>query len=155
MFQSVSLLECWSSPSGAPLVRTHYMRMRNISTSGPHGLSCRHCSRRHSRHSQVNEILCLALYFIRGWTTTLEPCSTVDGPNSAPRTETGRRVDSWCCDDFFCHPDYFSSTLLLHNYPLWSSPLGDHRFDFNMAVTIRQVSPRVQELAPQYLVYRI
>ena len=47
---------------GAPVVRTHKCVCGSLVTvDGHHGLSCRHGSGRHSRHNQVNDILCRAL----------------------------------------------------------------------------------------------
>lgn len=47
---------------GAPIVRPHKCVCGTlVAVNGHHGLSCRHGSGRHSRHNQVNEILCRAL----------------------------------------------------------------------------------------------
>jgi len=60
---------------GSPLMRPHICVCRTeVTVNGCHGLSCRHGSGRHSRHSQVNDILCRA-FNAAGAYATREPHS--------------------------------------------------------------------------------
>ena len=66
---------------GAPIVRPHVCVCgKMVTVDGLHGLSCRHGSGRHSRHNQVNDLLCRA-FVSTGTLATREPHSlcTRDG----------------------------------------------------------------------------
>jgi len=55
---------------GAPIVRPHKCVCGTIvSMDGHHGLSCRHGSGRHSRHNQLNDILCRAFNAVGAYAT--------------------------------------------------------------------------------------
>ena len=44
---------------GAPIVQTHVCVCgKSVTVDGHHGLSCRFGSGRHSRHNQVNDVIC-------------------------------------------------------------------------------------------------
>ena len=58
---------------GAPLVRSHVCICGiTVNIDGQHGLSCRHGSFRHSRHSQLNDLLSRA-FISAGTSATREP----------------------------------------------------------------------------------
>ena len=61
---------------GAPLVRSHVCICgTTVNVDGQHGLSCRHGSGRHSRHSQLNDLLSRA--FVSAGTSTTRATVTV------------------------------------------------------------------------------
>ena len=93
---------------GAPIVRPHVCVCgKKVSSNGLHGLSCRHGSGRHSRHNQVNELLCRA-FISTGTLATREPHSlcTRDGKRPDGVTQVpwkrGRCIawDATCPDTF-------------------------------------------------------
>ncbi len=93
---------------GAPIVRPHVCVCgKMVSSNGLHGLSCRHGSGRHSRHNQVNELLCRA-FISTGTLATREPHSlcTRDGKRPDGVTQVpwkrGRCIawDATCPDTF-------------------------------------------------------
>jgi len=67
---------------GAPVVRPHSCACgTTVTADGHHGLSCRRGSGRHSRHNQINDLLCRA-FTSSGALSTREPhslCSTGGG----------------------------------------------------------------------------
>jgi hypothetical protein len=70
---------------GAPIVRPHVCVCgTTVTVDGHHGLSCRHGSGKHSRHNQVNELLCRA-FVSTGTLATREPQSLC--------TSSGKRPD--------------------------------------------------------------
>ena len=69
---------------GAPIVHLHKCICgTTVTTEGHHGLSCRHGSGRHSRHNQVNEILCRAFNSV-GAFATREPHSLCGRSDKRP-----------------------------------------------------------------------
>ena len=55
---------------GAPIVHTHICVCgTTVSADGHHGLSCRHGFGRHTRHNQVNEIICRAFNSVGAYAT--------------------------------------------------------------------------------------
>jgi len=69
---------------GAPIVHLHKCICgTTVTTEGHHGLSCRRGSGRHSRHNQVNEILCRAFNSI-GAFATREPHSVCGRSDKRP-----------------------------------------------------------------------
>ncbi|HSN23573.1 MAG TPA: hypothetical protein VLS45_05310, partial [Methylomicrobium sp.] len=70
---------------GAPIVRPHVCVCgTTVTVDGHHGLSCRHGSGKHSRHNQINELLCRA-FISTGTLATREPQSLC--------TSSGKRPD--------------------------------------------------------------
>jgi hypothetical protein len=69
---------------GAPIVQAHVCVCgKSVTVDGHHGLSCRFGSGRHSRHNQVNDVLCRA--FIKSGTlATREPHSLCTGNGKRP-----------------------------------------------------------------------
>ena len=69
---------------GAPIVRPHVCVCgKAVAVNGHHGLSCRFGSGRHSRHNQVNDVICRA--FIKSGTlATREPQSLCTGSGKRP-----------------------------------------------------------------------
>jgi len=92
----------------APLVRPHVCVCgKTVAVDGHHGLSCRFGSGRHSRHNQVNDLLCRAITK-SGTLATREPHSLCtgsgkrpDGVTQVPRSR-GRCLawDATCPDTF-------------------------------------------------------
>lgn len=69
---------------GAPIVHLHKCICgTTVTTEGHHGLSCRRGSGRHSRHNQVNEILCRAFNSV-GAFATREPHSLCGRSDKRP-----------------------------------------------------------------------
>jgi hypothetical protein len=69
---------------GAPIVHLHKCICgTTVTTEGHHGLSCRRGSGRHSRHNQVNEILCRAFTSV-GAFATREPHSLCGRSDKRP-----------------------------------------------------------------------
>ena len=97
---------------GAPIVRPHVCVCgKMITVEGHHGLSCRHGSGRHSRHNQVNELLCRVFISCRTLATR-EPhfMCTSDGkrPDGVTRVAWKRgRCLAW---DVATCPDTFSQS---------------------------------------------
>ena len=94
---------------GAPIVQPHPCTGcgTQVTVDGHHGLSCRHGSGRHSRHNQVNELLCRA-FISTGTLATREPHSlcTRDGkrPDGVTQVPWNRgRCLAWdvTCPDTF------------------------------------------------------
>jgi hypothetical protein len=70
---------------GAPIVRPHVCVCgTTVTVDGHHGLSCRHGTGRHSRHNEVNDLLCRA-FISSGTPATREPHSLC--------TNSGKRPD--------------------------------------------------------------
>ena len=70
---------------GAPIVRPHVCVCgAMVTVDGHHGLSCRRGSGRHSRHNQINDLLCRA-FISTGTLATREPHSLC--------TNSGKRPD--------------------------------------------------------------
>ena len=97
---------------GAPIVHPHACTgcSAQVTVYGHHGLSCRHGSGRHSRHNQVNELLCRA-FISTGTLATREPQSlcTTDGkrPDGVTQVPWSRgRCLAW---DVTC-PDTFAAS---------------------------------------------
>ena len=69
---------------GAPIMHTHVCVCgKTVTVDGHHGLSCRFGSGRHSRHNQVNDVICRA--FIKSGTlATREPHSLCTGSGKRP-----------------------------------------------------------------------
>ena len=93
---------------GAPIVRPHVcVCVKMVTIDGLHGLSCRNGSGRHSRHNQVNDLLCRA-FISTGTLATREPYCfcTNDGKRPDGVTQVpwrrGRCVawDATCPDTF-------------------------------------------------------
>jgi len=60
---------------GAPIVRSHvFVCGKTVTVDGHHGLSCRFGYGRHSRHNQINDVLCRA-FIMSGTLATREPYS--------------------------------------------------------------------------------
>ena len=69
---------------GAPIVHTHKCVCGTmVSTEGHHGLSCRYGFGRHSRHNQVNEIICRAFNSVGAYATR-EPHSLCGRSDKRP-----------------------------------------------------------------------
>jgi len=69
---------------GAPVVRPHICVCGAMVTSdGHHGLSCRRGSGRHSRHNQINDLLCRA-FVSSGTSATREPQGLCTGNGKRP-----------------------------------------------------------------------
>jgi len=69
---------------GAPVVRAHKCVCGSmVAMDGHHGLSCRHGFGRHSRHNEVNDILCRALNSINAYATR-EPNSLCGDSQKRP-----------------------------------------------------------------------
>ena len=93
---------------GAPVVRLHVCICGGTFTvDGHHGLSCHHGSGRHSRHNQINDLLCRA-FVSSGTQATREPhglCTRIskrpDGVTQLP-WRRGRCLawDASCPDTF-------------------------------------------------------
>ena len=93
---------------GAPVVRLHVCICGGtVTVDGHHGLSCRHGSGRHSRHNQINDLLCRA-FASSGTQATREPhglCTRIgkrpDGVTQLP-WRRGRCLawDATCPDTF-------------------------------------------------------
>jgi hypothetical protein len=103
---------------GAPVVRSHICVCgATVSVNGHHGLSCRYGSGRHSRHNQVNELLCRALVSA-GSLATREPHSLCTNSGKRPDGVTqvpwnrGRCLawDATCPDTFAASHILLSST---------------------------------------------
>ena len=97
---------------GAPIVRSHVCVCgKTVTVDGHHGLSCRFGSGRHSRHNQVNDVLCRA--FIKAGTlATCEPHSLCTGkrPDGVTQVPWSRgRCLAW---DATC-PDTFAESHVL------------------------------------------
>jgi len=93
---------------GAPVVRPHVCVCgTTVKVDGHHGLSCRHGSGRHSRHNQVNDLLCRA-FISTGTLATREPLSLCNSSGKRPDGVTqvpwrrGRCLawDATCPDTF-------------------------------------------------------
>lgn len=104
---------------GAPIVRPHVCVCgKMVTVDGLHGLSCRHGSGRHSRHNQVNDLLCRA-FISAGTLTTREPHSlcTRDGKRPDGVTQVpwkkGRCI-AWdaTCPDTFAQSHVQASSIL-------------------------------------------
>jgi len=102
---------------GAPIVRSHVCVCgKTVTVDGHHGLSCRFGSGRHSRHNQINDVLCRA--FIKSGTlATPEPHSLctgsgkrLDGVTQVPWSR-GRCL-AWdaTCPDTFAVPHVLTSS---------------------------------------------
>lgn len=93
---------------GAPIVRPHSCICgTTVTTDGHHGLSCRRSAGRHSRHNQVNDLICRA-FISSGTLATREPqclCTSAgkrpDGVTQVP-WKRGRCLawDATCPDTF-------------------------------------------------------
>ncbi len=93
---------------GAPIVRSHICVCgKTVTEDGHHGLSCRFGSGRHSRHNQLNDLLCRA-FISTGTLATREPHSLCTRDNKRPDGVTqvpwkrGRCLawDATCPDTF-------------------------------------------------------
>ena len=93
---------------GAPIVRPHVCVCgKTVAVDGHHGLSCRFGSGRHSRHNQVNDVLCRAI-IKSGTLASREPHSLCTGSGKRPDGVTqvpwsrGRCLawDATCPDTF-------------------------------------------------------
>ena len=97
---------------GAPVVRSHTCVCgATVTADGHRGLSCRHGSGRHSRHNQINDLLCRA-FASAGTMATREPQSLCTNTGKRPDGVTlipwqrGRCLawDATCPDTFaMCH----------------------------------------------------
>ena len=103
---------------GAPIVRSHVCVCgATVTVDGHHGLSCRHGSGRHSRHNQVNDLLCRA-FTSAGTQSTREPHSLCTSGGKRPDGVTlvpwkkGRCLawDATCPDTFALSHVHSSST---------------------------------------------
>ena len=104
---------------GAPLVRPHVCVCgKLVNVDGLHGLSCRNGSGRHSRHNQINDLLCRA-FVSTGTLATREPHSLCtrdakrpDGVTQVP-WKRGRRI-AWdaTCPDTFAQSHVQASSVL-------------------------------------------
>jgi hypothetical protein len=96
---------------GAPIVHTHVCVCgKTVTGDGHHGLSCRFGSGRHSRHNQVNDVICRA--FIKSGTlATREPHSLFTGSGKRPDgvTQIPWRRGRCLAWDATC-PDTFASS---------------------------------------------
>ena len=96
---------------GAPIVRPHvYVCGKMVTPDVHHGLSCRHGSGRHSRHNQVNELLCRA-FISTGTLTTREPLSLCSRDKKRPDGVTQvpwKR--GWCLAWDATSPDTFAQS---------------------------------------------
>jgi len=100
---------------GAPVVRPHSCVCgTTVTAAGHHGLSCRHSSGRHSRHNQINDLLCRA-FTSYGTLSTREPhslCTTggkhPDGVTLVP-WKSGRCLACSCSSHliFYVLPSHF------------------------------------------------
>ena len=96
---------------GAPIVRPHVCVCgKMVTVDGLHGLSCRHGSGRHSRHNQVNDLLCRA-FVSTGTLATREPHSlcTRDGKRPDGVTQVPWRKGRCIAWDATC-PDTFAQS---------------------------------------------
>jgi len=99
---------------GAPVVRPHVCVCgTRVTVDGLHGLSCRHGSGRHSRHNQINDILCRA-FVSSGTLATREPYGlcTSNGKRPDGVTQLPWRRGRCLAWDATC-PDTFASSHVM------------------------------------------